>query len=177
MSFVRLNALCQALALWTFERKKYGRAETIKEEMLIISAAFSLLYRKFRSTLRPLSSKPKNWRLSLEWHWHLKIRPVLLKMASLICAALSLLIVWSEMTYRNINPRLSVIGLLVQLASKNVSYGAIEAISFFTMLYMCTCAYTTLMKMKLLNNYVLVPNHHTDEPTLLFIGSYLCRLT
>src|ERR1700743_1304465 len=45
------------------------------------------------------------------------------------------------------------------------------------MLYMCTCAYTTLMKMKLLNNYVLVPNHHTDEPTLLFIGSYLCRLT
>ena len=45
------------------------------------------------------------------------------------------------------------------------------------MLYMCTCAYTTLMKMRLLNNYVLVPNHHTDEPTLLFIGSYLCRLT
>ncbi|KAG0266040.1 LMBR1 domain-containing protein 2 [Mortierella polycephala] len=58
-----------------------------------------------------------------------------------------------------------------------MSYGAIEAISFFTMLYMCTCAYTALMKMKLLNNYVLVPNHHTDEPTLLFIGSYLCRLT
>ncbi|KAG9326757.1 hypothetical protein KVV02_008647 [Mortierella alpina] len=81
------------------------------------------------------------------------------------------------MTYQNLNPILSVIGLLVQLARDRMSYGAIEAISFFTMLYMCTCAYTTLMKMKLLNNYVLVPNHHTDEPTLLFIGSYLCRLT
>ncbi|KAG0052945.1 hypothetical protein BGZ83_001871 [Gryganskiella cystojenkinii] len=133
--------------------------------------------KKFRSTLRPLSLKPKDWILSLEWHWHLKIRPVLLKSASLICGALSLLIVWSEMTYQNVNPILSVIGLLVQLATQKVSYGAIEAISFFTMLYMCTCAYTTLMKMKLLNNYVLVPNHHTDEPTLLFIGSYLCRLT
>ncbi|GJJ69973.1 hypothetical protein EMPS_02322 [Entomortierella parvispora] len=133
--------------------------------------------KKFRSTLRPLGSKPKDWRLSLEWHWHLNIRPVLLKSASVICAALSLLIVWSEMTYQNVNPILSVIGLLVQIARQNVSYGSIEAISFLTMCYMCTCAYTTLMKMKLLNNYVLVPNHHTDEPTLLFIGSYLCRLT
>lgn len=141
------------------------------------SSLDTLYHRKFRSTLRPLGSKPKDWRLSLEWHWHLRIRPVLLKAASVICAALSLLIVWSEMTYQNVNPILSVIGLLVQLARQNVSYGAIEAISFLTMCYMCTCAYTTLMKMKLLNNYVLVPNHHTDEPTLLFIGSYLCRLT
>ncbi|KAF9966985.1 hypothetical protein BGZ70_000525 [Mortierella alpina] len=133
--------------------------------------------KKFRSNLRPLTSKPRNLLLSFEWHWHLKLRPFLLRSLSALCAALSLLIVWSEMTYQNLNPILSVIGLLVQLARDRMSYGAIEAISFFTMLYMCTCAYTTLMKMKLLNNYVLVPNHHTDEPTLLFIGSYLCRLT
>ncbi|KFH70825.1 hypothetical protein MVEG_03672 [Podila verticillata NRRL 6337] len=133
--------------------------------------------KKFRSSLRPLSSKPKEWQLSFKWHWHLKIRPFLLRNAAVICAILSLLIVWSEVTYNHTNPVLSVISLLVQLAQDRVSYGAIEAISFLTMLYMCTCAYTTLMKMKLLNNYVLVPNHHTDEPTLLFIGSYLCRLT
>ncbi|KAG0213831.1 hypothetical protein BGX28_003505 [Mortierella sp. GBA30] len=133
--------------------------------------------KKFRSNLRPLSSKSRDWILSLEWYWHLQLRPILLRSLSLFCAAVSLLIVWSEMTYQNVNPILSVIGLLVQLARDRVSYGAIEAVSFFTMLYMCTCAYTTLMKMKLLNNYVLVPNHHTDEPTLLFIGSYLCRLT
>ncbi|KAG0223548.1 hypothetical protein BGX31_008446 [Mortierella sp. GBA43] len=133
--------------------------------------------KKFRSSLRPLASKPKEWQLSFEWYWHLKLRPILLRSIALICAILSLLIVWSEMTYQNTNPILSVIGLLVQIAQDRLSYGAIEAVSFLTMLYMCTCAYTTLMKMKLLNNYVLVPNHHTDEPTLLFIGSYLCRLT
>ncbi|KAF9108448.1 hypothetical protein BGX27_008344 [Mortierella sp. AM989] len=133
--------------------------------------------KKFRSSLRLPSSKPKGWRLSLEWYWHLKLRPILLRSLSVFCAVLSLLIVWSEMTYQNINPILSVIGLLVQMARDRMSYGVIEAVSFFTMLYMCTCAYTTLMKMKLLNNYVLVPNHHTDEPTLLFLGSYLCRLT
>ncbi|KAF9579356.1 hypothetical protein BGW38_004420 [Lunasporangiospora selenospora] len=133
--------------------------------------------KKFRSTLRPLNSKRKEWRLSFEWLWHLKLRPVLLRCLSVICAIMSLVIVWSETTYNHVNPILSVIGLLVQVASDRISYGAIEAVSFITMLYMCTCAYNTLLKMKLLSNYVLVPNHHTDEPSLLFFGSYLCRLT
>ncbi|KAF9106463.1 hypothetical protein BGX29_009398 [Mortierella sp. GBA35] len=157
-------------AIWRDLQKVGFLAQDIQENM-------DNPEKKFRSTLRPLTSKPKEWRLSLEWIWHLKLRPILLRSLAVVCAALSLLIVWSEMTYQNVNPVLSVIGLLVQVARDRMSYGAIEAISFFTMLYMCTCAYTTLMKMKLLNNYVLVPNHHTDEPTLLFIGSYLCRLT
>lgn len=83
-------------------------------------------HRKFRSTLRPLTSKPKNWQLSLEWVWHLKLRPILLRSLAVVCAALSLLIVWSEMTYQNVNPVLSVIGLLVQVARDRMSYGAIE---------------------------------------------------
>ncbi|KAF9431336.1 LMBR1 domain-containing protein 2 [Entomortierella beljakovae] len=133
--------------------------------------------KKFRSSLRPPTSKTKEWRLSIEWYWHLKWRSILLRASSVFCAILSLLIVWSEMTYQNINPTLSVIGLLVQLGRDRMFYGVIEAVGFFTMLYMCTCAYSTLMKMKLVNNYAIVPNHHTDEPTLLFFGSYLCRLT
>ncbi|KAF9551160.1 hypothetical protein EC957_010046 [Mortierella hygrophila] len=157
-------------AIWRDLQKAGFLAQDIQENM-------DNPEKKFRSTLRPLTSKPKNWQLSLEWVWHLKLRPILLRSLAVVCAALSLLIVWSEMTYQNVNPVLSVIGLLVQVARDRMSYGAIEAVSFFTMLYMCTCAYTTLMKMRLLNNYVLVPNHHTDEPTLLFIGSYLCRLT
>ncbi|KAF8945782.1 hypothetical protein BGZ47_001982 [Haplosporangium gracile] len=157
-------------AIWRDLQKAGFLAQDIQENM-------DNPEKKFRSTLRPLTSKPRNWQLSLEWVWHLKLRPILLRSLAAVCAALSLLIVWSEMTYQNVNPVLSVIGLLVQVARDRMSYGAIEAVSFFTMLYMCTCAYTTLMKMRLLSNYVLVPNHHTDEPTLLFIGSYLCRLT
>lgn len=64
--------------------------------------------------------------MSFEWYWHLKLRPILLRLTSLICAVLSLLIVWSEMTYQNVNPILSVIGLLIQMARDRVSYEAIE---------------------------------------------------
>jgi hypothetical protein len=56
----------------------------------------------------------------------LKLRPILLRSLAALCAVLSLLIVWSEMTYQNVNPVLSVIGLLVQIARDRVSYGAIE---------------------------------------------------
>ncbi|KAF9969688.1 hypothetical protein BGZ73_007819 [Actinomortierella ambigua] len=133
--------------------------------------------RKFRSTLRPLNNKPTDFWLKVEWHWYLRIRPVCFRVASVFCALVSIVIVWSEVTFKKGDPPLSIIGLLIQLAKKEMSYGAIEAVSFFTMLYMCACAYSSLLKMRLLNIYVLVPNHHTDEPTLLFMGSYLCRLT
>ncbi|KAG0222119.1 hypothetical protein BGW41_006206 [Actinomortierella wolfii] len=133
--------------------------------------------KKFRSTMRPLSNKPKDFWLKLEWHWYLKIRPVCLRTVSIFFALVSIVIVWSEVTFNKDKPTLSIIGIVVELAKNEKSYGAIEAVSFLTMLYMCACAYTSLMKMRLLNIYVLVPNHHTDEPTLLFIGSYLCRLT
>lgn len=46
--------------------------------------------------------------------------------------------------------------------------------SFF--LYMCLCAYSTMFKVRFFD-YRLVPEHHTDEGSILFVGAYLCRLT
>lgn len=40
-------------------------------------------------------------------------------------------------------------------------------------LYMCVCTYSTLFKLKILDFYQMVPEHHTDEATLLFVGGYL----
>ncbi len=38
--------------------------------------------------------------------------------------------------------------------------------------YMCACTYSSLFKVKFLD-YKLVPEHHSDEGSLLFVGSYL----
>ena len=45
------------------------------------------------------------------------------------------------------------------------------------LIYMCSCTYSTLFRVKILDYYQMVPEHHTDEATLLFVGGYLCRLT
>ncbi|RUS20311.1 hypothetical protein BC937DRAFT_95500 [Endogone sp. FLAS-F59071] len=41
---------------------------------------------------------------------------------------------------------------------------------------MCVCAYSSLLRLKVFNFYVLVPNHQTDELSLLWFAAYLCRL-
>lgn len=43
--------------------------------------------------------------------------------------------------------------------------------------YMCYCAYSTVLKIRLLNLYYLAPHHQTDEYSLIFSGMMLCRLT
>eukprot|EP00795_Rhopilema_esculentum_P004966 gene4966-21312_t len=50
-------------------------------------------------------------------------------------------------------------------------------ISFFTVMYMCTCTYYTVFKMRIFNYYYFAPNHQTDANSLLFSGLLLCRLT
>ncbi|KAJ1553439.1 LMBR1 domain-containing protein 2 [Cladochytrium tenue] len=92
-----------------------------------------------------------------------------------VCAVASLALVWSESTFQISSVPLSVPALL--LKTSNITYGFIEVVSISFILYMCTCAYSTLFKIKIFDYYVIVPEHHTDEPSLLFVGAYLCRLT
>ncbi len=42
---------------------------------------------------------------------------------------------------------------------------------------MCVCAYSTVLKIRVLNLYYLAPHHQTDEYSLIFSGMLLCRLT
>lgn len=43
--------------------------------------------------------------------------------------------------------------------------------------YLCYCAYSTVLKIRLLNLYYLAPHHQTNEYSLIFSGMMLCRLT
>ncbi|RKP37893.1 LMBR1-like membrane protein, partial [Dimargaris cristalligena] len=112
---------------------------------------------------------------STAWWWYVRIRPFLYRTFALVFTLLSVALIWSEVTFNFSNPPLSIFAHL--LHSLPLSYASLEAISFLTMAYMCACAYMMLMKLKLFHFYALAPNHHTNERSLLFCGSYLCRLT
>lgn len=43
--------------------------------------------------------------------------------------------------------------------------------------YLCYCAYSTVLKIRVLNLYYLAPHHQTNEYSLIFSGMMLCRLT
>lgn len=52
-----------------------------------------------------------------------------------------------------------------------------QVLSTLIIAYLCYCAYSTVLKIRVLNLYYLAPHHQTNEYSLIFSGMMLCRLT
>ncbi|KAJ2851519.1 hypothetical protein IWW36_001003 [Coemansia brasiliensis] len=123
------------------------------------------------STLRPWSQ----WSLvrrSAMWWWYIVLRPFVFRALAIITAVLSIAILWSELTFNT--AYLSAVRYV--LRALGLSYFGIEAASIVVITYMCVCAYSSVMKLRIFNIYSLESHHHTNERSLLFCGAYLCRL-
>lgn len=95
--------------------------------------------------------------------------------ASVLLILASLVLVWSESVFQlELKPPLSIPALILQ--DENLGWAALELTSFLFILYMCACTYSTLFKVRVFD-YLILSQHHTDPGSLLFTGSYLCRLT
>lgn len=53
----------------------------------------------------------------------------------------------------------------------------LQVLSTLIIAYLCYCAYSTVLKIRVLNLYYLAPHHQTNEYSLIFSGMMLCRLT
>lgn len=53
----------------------------------------------------------------------------------------------------------------------------LQWLSTAVILYLCYCAYSTILKIRLFNFYYLAPHHQTNEYSLIFSGMMLSRLT
>lgn len=113
----------------------------------------------------------------LEWYWKCLLRRYLCQGLAAVLALMSVIVVWSELTFFNAEPVLSLFAIFVNLAKANYDYVSIELFSIATIAYLCVCAYSTVLKIRVLNLYYLAPHHQTDEYSLIFSGMLLCRLT
>ncbi|KAI7856552.1 LMBR1-like membrane protein-domain-containing protein [Circinella umbellata] len=120
---------------------------------------------RFHSTLRPLVE-------STQWWWVLRIEPIFHRGVAVFCALVSICILWSELVFNVKNPVISLIA--IGLKACGLNYATFMA--FFTLTYMCLCVYTSLFKVRFFNLYLLIPNHHTDENSLLWFTGYLCKM-
>lgn len=114
---------------------------------------------------------------TIEWYWKCLFRRYLCQALAAVLALLSVLVVWSELTFFNAQPVLSLFAIFVNLAKEYYDYLSIELLSIATIAYLCVCAYSTVLKIRVLNLYYLAPHHQTDEYSLIFSGMLLCRLT
>ncbi|XP_076235162.1 LMBR1 domain-containing protein 2 homolog [Calliopsis andreniformis] len=113
----------------------------------------------------------------IEWYWKCIIKSYVQKVAAVLAGCLSVAVVWSEVTFFNKSPVLSLFAQFVNLAKNNYDYFTIELLSMLIIAYLCYCAYSTVLKIRVLNLYYLAPHHQTNEYSLIFSGMMLCRLT
>ncbi|KAJ2613335.1 hypothetical protein H4S08_002268 [Coemansia sp. RSA 1365] len=129
--------------------------------------------RQIESNLEPW----RHWtmaRRSAAWWWYLALRPLVFRALAVAAGVLSVAILWSELTFNLASSHFSVVRYM--LRTLGLSYIAIELASIIFIAYMCLCAYSSVMKLRIFNVYSLESHHHTNERSLLFCGAYLCRL-
>ncbi|KAI9472251.1 MAG: LMBR1-like membrane protein-domain-containing protein [Benjaminiella poitrasii] len=133
--------------------------------------------RQFVSTLR-LKKNNTRWNRfisSSEWWWKLRILPNINKLLAIAFSVVSICIIWSELVFNVRRPViLSIVYYVVNACG--INYAALEIMAFFILLFMCICVYSSLFKIRFFNLYLLIPNHHTDENSLLWFTSYMCKM-
>lgn len=113
----------------------------------------------------------------MEWYWECVVKAPFLKVLAVITGFLSCIVVWSELTFFNREPVLSIFASILNIAKENYDFVTIEIFSMMTLCYLCYCAYSTVFRIKFLNLYYLAAHHQTNEYSLIFSGMLLCRLT
>lgn len=114
--------------------------------------------------------KYKQQKLQAAWWWFCKIEPIFKKFISITCAISTILVIWSESTFQVSAIPLAIPSLIL---SPNTTTFVMELLAIGFICYMCTCTYYTLLRIKILDIYQVVPDRNTNEVSMLFVGAYL----
>ncbi|KAL3897731.1 MAG: hypothetical protein SGCHY_003213, partial [Lobulomycetales sp.] len=125
------------------------------------------------------SPVPGNWYSHVYskcvWIWYVHARQPFYRGLAIMLALVSLVLVWSESLFQiDTKPPLSVPALAHQ--DPRLGLGYLEALTFVFICYICALVYGTLFQVRIFD-YVILPKHHSDNASILFLGSWTCRLT
>lgn len=167
-----LQTLQRTEALWSVQIKKVFHLEDVQRNCISLEHRFKTEFPAKKGRFSRMFYNP-----IIDWYWQCMMKPPFLKGLAVITATLSLMVVWSELTFFNKQPVLSIFANVLNVAKSRYDFLSIEMISMATLFYLCYCAYSTVFRIKFLNLYYLAPHHQTNEHSLIFSGMLLCRLT
>lgn len=167
-----LQTLQRTEALWNVQVQKVLFLEDVARNMSASDRKFKTEFPINRSKLGRIL-----YNSTIDWYWQCMFKAPFLKFLAVITGILSLMVVWSELTFFNRSPVLSIFANVLNVAKNHYDFLTIELFSMATLCYLCYCAYSTIFRIKFLNLYYLAPHHQTNEHSLIFSGMLLCRLT
>lgn len=167
-----LQTLQRSESLWSVQVETVLYLEDISRNMHSTDRVFKSEFPSQRSQLCRVFYSP-----SLHWYWECFCKKHFLKALSIVTAIMSFMVVWSELTFFNRQPVLSIFAHVINIAKYNYKFFTIELFSMIVLCYLFYCTYSTILRIRFLNIYYLAPHHQTNEHSLIFSGMLLCRLT
>lgn len=167
-----LQTMQRSDALWAVQVSKVLYLEDIARNQGSMDRRFKTEFTVQRSAVARALYSP-----TLDWYWQCVLKSPFLKALAVTTGLLSAMVVWSELTFFNRSPVLSIFAVILNAAKYNYDFVTIELCSMVVLCYLCYCAYSTVFRIKFLNLYYLAPHHQTNEHSLIFSGMLLCRLT
>ncbi|VEN38005.1 unnamed protein product [Callosobruchus maculatus] len=167
-----LQVLQRTETQWNIMVEKIFELEDTLKNQISRDRRFKRTFQKEHSWFRRYI-----WTSTIEWYWKCLLYCYTQKMLAILAGIFSICVVWSEVTFFNVYPPLSIFAVLVNVAKRHYDYLTIELLSTIVILYLCYCAYSTVLKIRVLNLYYLAPHHQTNEYSLVFSGMMLSRLT
>ncbi|GMH32963.1 hypothetical protein BSKO_00797 [Bryopsis sp. KO-2023] len=114
----------------------------------------------------------QSWLHSAYWQFRCVLKPVARRVLAVLLAALSVIVVWSEVTIAlERKPDLSPFSLLIRDTKKE---WPVYLVVLFPLAYMSFCTYHSLFSLGALKFYQLIPGA-TPPFSLLLNGALLCR--
>lgn len=159
-------------ALWNVQVEKVLHLEDVEKNLNSMDRRFKTEFPQQQTKLQELFCNP-----TINWYWQCQFKPPFMRGMAVVLGTLSLMVVWSELTFFNRSPVLSIFANVVNWAKSSHDFLTIELFSMVSLCYLCYCAYSTVFRIKFLNLYYLAPHHATNEHSLIFSGMLLCRLT
>jgi len=111
---------------------------------------------------------------TFEWVWQVYLYSWYFRILGILCAGLSLILVWCEVVMPFQDDDLSLLSYIITAAPLTGIMKQLYCIVILT--YMATCTYTSLFKLQIWDYYRLVPHQQSDANSIMFSANYLCRL-
>uniref|UniRef100_A0A1A9Z8D5 LMBR1 domain-containing protein 2 homolog n=1 Tax=Glossina pallidipes TaxID=7398 RepID=A0A1A9Z8D5_GLOPL len=167
-----LQTLQRTEALWSVQVETVLHLEDVARNMNSPDRRFKSEFPHQRSKFGRILYSPV-----LHWYWACLLRSPFLKALCVLTAFMSGLVVWSELTFFQRRPVLSIFANILNAAKHSYDFLTIEMLSMIVLCYLFYCTYSTILRIRFLNLYYLAPHHQTNEHSLIFSGMLLCRLT
>jgi hypothetical protein len=132
---------------------------SIAEDKVNARADRSLVFRYSRTRFPP----------KMAFLYYTYFHMYLIRMVAVVLCALSITLIWSELTHGTV---VSVVNLIVSATQGIIQ----QLISSVFLGYMCICACLSLTRIRVFNVYALV-HKGSDLSSMMFYATYICRLS